>query len=165
MTFERDINGQKRDTGGKNVTRDTSRARIWKCHGVTVLKSVTQRDNAVSHSDGNYQRSDSLTALRADGRHGLSEGRDRAMKPIRAGDLVMVVKPEPCCGDQNDIGYAFRVMALEDGRDWACSECHTLQRGVMALIDADNAVNTSRLIRINPPALLESVETEREVVA
>jgi hypothetical protein len=35
-----------------------------------------------------------------------------AERPIHAGDLVVVVKPTPCCGDVGEIGHTFTVTSL-----------------------------------------------------
>jgi hypothetical protein len=85
------------------------------------------------------------------------------MSAIKAGDLVMVVKPAPCCGSTKAIGWTFVVSSIER-RPGACLSCN-------AIVDDDMrawglkrwGILVSRLIRIDPPALPESVETEREV--
>ena len=88
------------------------------------------------------------------------------MSDIKAGDVVMVVKPTPCCGSKNKIGFAFRVVSvirLADGQCWGCGK-----RFSATIADVEGGgfgPQLSRLIRIDPPALPESVETEREVNA
>jgi hypothetical protein len=74
--IRRDINGQKRDTERKNVTRDTSRARNGFCHGVTLQKRDIKRDMR----DATLMViTSALTCRRALGRasrHGLWQGRE-----------------------------------------------------------------------------------------
>ena len=91
------------------------------------------------------------------------------MSAIKAGDLVMVVRGSPCCGSTHAIGTAFVVdsvaIALGTCRHCGANEtslsARTGKRSERGLV----ACLVSRLIRIDPPALPESVETEREVVA
>jgi hypothetical protein len=86
------------------------------------------------------------------------------MSGIKAGDLVMVVRPMPCCGNARSIGKVFEVRRVT--RDLArCPHCKTEFEETYA-----NAVNgrgweVPRLIRIDPPALPESIDAEREVTA
>lgn len=86
------------------------------------------------------------------------------MSNIKAGDLVMVVRPTPCCGNTGGMGTVYRaaeVSAVESYCDW----CGKDWSGVVVWHEDDSGCDVSRLIRIDPPALPESVETEREVTA
>ena len=89
-------------------------------------------------------------------------------KPIAAGDLVMVVKPTPCCGHSMRIGFVAMVLEVKMQHGW-CRHCRApiAQDHWRARLSEDLSeglvIAVSRLIRIDPPALPESVETEREV--
>lgn len=91
------------------------------------------------------------------------------MSEIKAGDLVMVVRPTVCCGGTKNIGRVFtakRVFAYEA----RCAGCGLLRQASM-LVESDVISDTnknwpyvcfvpSRLIRIDPPALTESTTTD-----
>jgi hypothetical protein len=88
------------------------------------------------------------------------------MRNIKAGDLVMVVKPKPC-GCADTIGTPFTVKRIEPhaligkckicGREW-------LNRGWLFFSDgANTGANSSMVIKIDPPALPESLEREKEL--
>lgn len=83
-------------------------------------------------------------------------------KPIAAGDLVMVVKPMYCCGNASKVGVVFRVQKIAKGTA-RCPYCNAKVSGTFADRFPGKGPDVSRLIRIDPPALPESVETEREV--
>lgn len=90
-------------------------------------------------------------------------------KEIRAGDLVMVVKAAPCCGAHGKLtGLVFTVESLGVADfECDCSPGKLTEAPYAAFKRAGKRklryVELSRLIRIDPPALPESVETEREV--
>lgn len=92
------------------------------------------------------------------------------MSEIKAGDLVMVVRPKPCCGASEDIGAIVQVLYL-DGAPGECEDCGTSYTSLDAVYAEDHGIgkcwahDISRLIRIDPSALPESVETDREVTA
>lgn len=89
------------------------------------------------------------------------------MSAIKAGDLVMVVRPTPCCGTPTKTnGVVFVVVKVETRGPFYCKTCgHRFSQIKSAYrVDGRN-VDVGRLIRIDPPALPESVETEREVTA
>jgi len=79
-------------------------------------------------------------------------------KPISVGDLVVVVKPKPCCG-QGALGMVFRVTAILT-TPTRCLFCKT--RNPLLLVakgEADGLfVRFSRLKRIPPLVDLESTE-------
>lgn len=80
-------------------------------------------------------------------------------KTIKRGDLVMIVRPKPCCGYSGTLGQSFEVLALknDDGRCFHCG----LEYSVYCAQRSENDwVPVSRLIKINPPA--KDTETERE---
>lgn len=92
------------------------------------------------------------------------------MSAIKAGDLVMVVKPAPCCGN-GTLGYVGTVSFCRPslgGHGLKCFYCGSMYDApiVAGLVNHDvGVVAIWRLIRIDPPARPESVETEREVTA
>lgn len=92
-------------------------------------------------------------------------------KPIAAGDLVMVVRGRQCCGWPSAIGKVFVVQAVVIGSNCYCDACKTevpddiARTGGLSPRGRLVGIELSRLIRIDPPALPESVETDREVVA
>lgn len=89
------------------------------------------------------------------------------MSAIKAGDLVMVVRPTPCCGWTEDIGTVYRVAELWHwGVGCPCEVCgRSDDPSPIAFNESKLGCEVSRLIRIDPPALPESVETDREVTA
>ncbi len=90
-------------------------------------------------------------------------------KPIGVGDLVMVVRPTPCCGCTDSIGDIFRVkwMGHLEGECCNCGDDSVASEGPGADSDANNDEGylLSRLKRIPPLSELETVRTEDEVTA
>ena len=88
------------------------------------------------------------------------------MSGIKAGDLVMVVRPLPCCGHAKHIGRTFVVghVARLMGK---CPNCKEWFSAVDCAMEVEENVGmlVQCLIRIDPPALPESIDTEREVTA
>jgi hypothetical protein len=84
-------------------------------------------------------------------------------RPIQAGDLVMVVKPTPCCGSSKGIGRIFKVAVVDSDPNARCV-CGKTSLAKKAWTEQDSGYFASCLIRIDPPAQDESVGTEREVV-
>ena len=71
-------------------------------------------------------------------------------EPIKAGDLVMVVKPSPCCGGTRAIGDVFIVAKLQFL--WFNCRCGA-QHDFVAFDAADGLVaEVCRLKKIDPPA-------------
>ena len=80
---------------------------------------------------------------------------------INVGDLVMMVKPLPCCGDASFIGNIYTVTGFHDAG--VCAECGIV-RTPCAFLDNEYKVQpVSALKKINPPPIKESIE--REVTA
>lgn len=84
---------------------------------------------------------------------------------IKPGDLVMVVKPAPCCGSTSAIGWIGRASA---GPEWAtCLTCNTCGRddfNVSQYMEVeDGAYHVDTLKKIEPPALEDDTETQREL--
>lgn len=89
------------------------------------------------------------------------------MNDIKAGDLVMVVKPTLCCGCTASIGTIFTVKKLiccEEAQCFACG--HTAPR-VLATRGAGRGpgYDIETLKRIEPPSVTEDVREETEVPA
>lgn len=82
---------------------------------------------------------------------------------IKVGDLVMVVKPAPCCGCPGGIGDIFIAEKVE--KDFCiCPECGKKIETIFALDAAHGEwAEIERLIKIDPPALPESQEREKEL--
>lgn len=73
---------------------------------------------------------------------------------FKKGDLVMVVRPTPCCGAAANLGSVFSVEATKytRGRCVYCKKCD--DETVLGVKGLDDGFLTwaSRLIKINPPA-------------
>ncbi len=89
---------------------------------------------------------------------------------IKAGDLVMVVRPRTCCGNCDALGSVFTVSNIEQSLA-VCNDCKAEDWCVMAgdgtvnETGIDNGVEIERLIKINPPAQPESTKTRKEITA
>ena len=89
---------------------------------------------------------------------------------IKAGDLVMVVKPMPCCGNLSWLGRIFKAGLVESCR-YECEACGrrsievTAECGGVAPGGEVYSVEISRLMKIDPPAQPESTETRKEITA
>lgn len=84
---------------------------------------------------------------------------------IKVGDFVMVVRPTVCCGNARAIGLTYKVTEFYDGLV-RCMACQEVLRASVANgegIACGVGVNVSRLIKIDPPALPETIESENEV--
>lgn len=83
-------------------------------------------------------------------------------KTIRRGDLVMVVKPQICCGNTANIGYVFRVLDLRVGRS-ACVYCAKVETSMVVCDEPNGGFVPERLIKIDPPAV--PIRRDDEVTA
>lgn len=89
---------------------------------------------------------------------------------IKAGDLVMVVRPRVCCGFTSGLGFTF-VAGEIDSMPSLCNNCEKTTSMPSTLCGGYGAnglpfsVNLSRLIKIDPPAQPESTETRKEITA
>lgn len=87
-------------------------------------------------------------------------------RPIQEGDWVMVVKPQPCCGRPSGMDVVFKVEDISPyGQDFYCEYCGHDGIGPQAYNVGVEWFGISRLIRIDPPALPETIDTDREVTA
>lgn len=72
---------------------------------------------------------------------------------FKKGDLVMVVRPMPCCGCADGLGDIKTVDGIEAGGDWLCASCGQDLDGIQAATFLpDDAIPISMLIKIDPPA-------------
>lgn len=83
------------------------------------------------------------------------------MSDIKAGDLVMIVKLMPCCGN-GKLGYSFTAMAVRSLRS-TCGFCgHVYESNVLVghpSYPERTGVLMSRLKKIDPPAEGDSLPT------
>lgn len=76
---------------------------------------------------------------------------------IKAGDLVMVVRPSPCCGDTTYVGRVF-VAGVVERAILGCKLCGSedlvmcVENGAVWPDGVAVAIETECLIRIDPPA-------------
>lgn len=91
------------------------------------------------------------------------------MPEIKAGDLVMVVRPSSCCGSVKWMGSIFTAGPLTGSRR---SICICGNKGIKRVAHWPDKIGFTgqeiimpidRLIRIDPPAQPEVIDTEREV--
>jgi hypothetical protein len=81
------------------------------------------------------------------------------MSDIKVGDLVMVVKPSACCGRLDFIGKTFIALEFKIGLS-NCVYCgHREDR--TNIVGGEFMFHIHRLIKIDPPALPESMEREK----
>ena len=81
---------------------------------------------------------------------------------LKPGDLVMVVKPAPCCGDTSTLGHIFTVTHGHVS-GYRCNAC-----GVTAFVsgliplEGKYCAEPERLKKIDPPATGDSLPTRAE---
>jgi len=88
------------------------------------------------------------------------------MSDIKVGDLVMVVKPQLCCGHAGRIGSVFTV--TDAMVSFAiCGDCGRADNKVPLIYGHSEgyAVHAARLVKIDPPSMPETIETQDEVTA
>jgi hypothetical protein len=85
------------------------------------------------------------------------------MKNISKGDLVVVYKPTPCCGNTETIGNIFDVSEIKK-LEGTCSFCGKDANGISALSKGDANgiywIQLFRLKRIDPLTIDDLVEEE-----
>ena len=83
-------------------------------------------------------------------------------RQIRAGDLVFVTKPMPCCGYAAAVGKVTTVQKkIPDGKPFVCESCNkkfTTDGGMWWMLADDRARHQQRLKRIPPLEELDAVE-------
>ena len=84
-------------------------------------------------------------------------------KTIRVGDMVVVIRPAPCCGSTSQMGLTFTVNSLLTGSAH-CGHCLKLTP------DTEKGVNgeygnffMSRVIKVNPDFKEKTTETNKEL--
>lgn len=70
---------------------------------------------------------------------------------IKAGDLVMVVRPKQCCGDAALVGQVF-VVGQTFRTEGQCYQCGARWVDIYATRQPNEWLPTYCLIRIDPPA-------------
>ena len=84
------------------------------------------------------------------------------MSEIKAGDLVVLVKPTHCCGYDKNLGLIFRVHSLVRGTKCACGDFNNVD---CATIDGWWRAELSRLKRIPPLSELDDVKRDETIEA
>lgn len=84
---------------------------------------------------------------------------------IKPGDLVMVVKLEPCCGNPYGLGSVFSVSHLRRVIHAKCAACGMESNDVAVAEDAGGGgfCLLSRLKKIDPPTEGDSLPTRRKL--
>jgi hypothetical protein len=74
------------------------------------------------------------------------------MSEIKVNDLVMVVRPTPCCGDTDGLGTPFTVRNVIYS-DCTCTECQDYSTGMWLVeYEPGNWLGACQVIKIDPPA-------------
>lgn len=92
-------------------------------------------------------------------------------KPISVGDLVVVVKPKPCCGKGKPaLGFVFRVLEIRKSKGLHCSGCgkQDAEQSLIAVSGEKHGKNQMvyeiyRLKRIPPLDELEGEKTQENL--
>jgi len=86
---------------------------------------------------------------------------------IQVGDLVIVVKPTPCCGYFGDVGKIFTVLDIEGpkGTYSECWQCGKVVDECDAQEKDDYWHDLKTLKRIPPLSELESIKVNEEIPA
>lgn len=83
---------------------------------------------------------------------------------FKKGDLVMVVKSMPCCGNVSAIGRVERIDGVGPGSEWECNWCDKdMDDYCVALFSGDDGMPTCTLIKIDPPADQDQETTNKEL--
>lgn len=81
------------------------------------------------------------------------------MSGIKAGDLVMVVKALPCCGDVSRIGRTYQVREVVRLMG-ACPVCKEWFRATNMAMGSRYGMHLQCLIRIDAHALIDALRRE-----
>ena len=84
------------------------------------------------------------------------------MNDIKAGDLVMVVKPTTCCGGVDMIGSIFVVKKVLRGFG-RCEACGNVSLVEVAFESDSYATDLPRLKKIDPPADGDSLPIRKDI--
>jgi len=86
-----------------------------------------------------------------------------AKTDIKPGDLVMVVKLTPCCGNTGSLGTLFTVKDIVRGPS-ICKYCSDFRANdVIAVLPDENGCDPRRLKKIDPPAEGDDFPAVRDV--
>lgn len=86
-------------------------------------------------------------------------------EPIKAGDLVAVVRAAPC-GCNHAVGRIFEVKAVSYNTNRHCMHCGAMNRGVHAAMQPNwKWISFGRLQKINGPRTGQSIERPEEIAA
>ena len=84
---------------------------------------------------------------------------------IKVGDLVMVVKPKSCCGNDKALGKTFVATAIVN--ETTVCDCGTYYTGLHVEMGTETfraaGVRAYRCIKIDPPSLQDETTTDREL--
>lgn len=84
------------------------------------------------------------------------------MSDIKVGDLVMVVKSTPCCGNSSVNGMVFRVTRMAVERS-VCTKCFAVFTDqVRVTVENGKSGLLCRFKKIDPPAEGDSLPTRVE---
>lgn len=83
---------------------------------------------------------------------------------IKPGDLVMVVKPTPCCNKSHDVGRVFTVGTIEH-RLSACEACGVIstENMVTPVGESNKGCAPYVLKRLDSPSVMESPAIAKEL--
>lgn len=86
-------------------------------------------------------------------------------EPIKVGDLVVIARPTPCCGNEGNVGIVFVVSGIDYGGSCSyCSRPHPRAAGAFGKSDG-HMTQVSRLKRIPPLKELDDVKRDEEIHA
>jgi len=87
------------------------------------------------------------------------------MSEIKAGDLVMIVKPTLCCGNAGSLGQMFIVddrPLPQKSKCYFCGSVEPITKEIVPL-SSKNVCARSRLKKIDPPAEGDDLPTRRDL--
>lgn len=97
--------------------------------------------------------------------HGRMGGTLLMAEPINVGDLVMIVKPTPCCARSDTVGVVFQVSFIFSGYEH-CRYCGSGREVTAAVYpEINRMVDFHRLKRIPPLGELDDVKQDEEIAA
>jgi hypothetical protein len=82
---------------------------------------------------------------------------------IKAGDLVMVVRPNVCCGSTKYLGHVATVVDVAMGEASVCLYCGDTRSVAKVVLSSGVSGDSSRVRKIDPPALPESITKDQEL--
>lgn len=86
------------------------------------------------------------------------------MSAIKPGDLVIVVKPTPCCADDRGLS---KIFSAKEGLTniWKCKLCGHISSIPVHMVSIGELgfIQVSRLKKIDPPATGDSLPTRADI--